>query len=134
NRRRASLLVRPFAASLTEVLTSTGAATLGTSRINAGVRFSLNKSVINASSNGKFDDHRPRQRKIFACDFALHDGVSADFPQIYLVGLSISVRIVPKIFELLFKQFLVNRAMAGSDIGRTQLFRIDQPLKEFRIR
>jgi hypothetical protein len=70
---------------LTEVLTSTGAATLGTGDINASARFSLNESVIYAFIHGEFEDHRPRQRKIFAGDFAFNNGVSADFPQIYFV-------------------------------------------------
>ena len=85
NRCRASSLVRPFAIGFTEGLTATGAVTLGTSGINAGARFRLNQSVINAFFHGKFDDHRPSQRKIFARDFAFNDGVSADFPQINLV-------------------------------------------------
>jgi hypothetical protein len=80
-----SSLVRPFAASLTEALTSTEATTLGTDGINAGARFSLHKSVINAFFHGELDDHGPRQRKIFARDFAFDDGVAADFSQIYLV-------------------------------------------------
>ena len=47
--------------------------------------FQLNRLAINTLFHGKFDDHRPRERKIFACDFAFNDGVSADFSQIYLV-------------------------------------------------
>jgi len=118
NRRRASSLVRPFDVALAEVLT-TGAVTLGTGGINAGARFSLNQSAINAISHGKFDDRGPGQRKIFARDFAFNDGVAADFTQIDLVGLFVNVSIVPKIFQLLLQQFLVSRAIAGSDIGRT---------------
>jgi len=85
NRRCASSLARPFAIALTEILTTLGAVTLGTSGINAGARFSLNQSVINAFFHSEFDDHGPRQREIFARDFTLNDGVAADFPQIYLV-------------------------------------------------
>ena len=37
-------------------------------------------SLGDAFFHGQFDDHRPRQRNIFARDFAFNDGVSADLP------------------------------------------------------
>ena len=42
-------------------------------------------SLINAFCQGQLDNYGPRQGKILAGNFALNDGVSADFPQIYFI-------------------------------------------------